>query len=404
MDLSGLEYLVAGAGLSGLTVAERLHRAGRKVAVVESRQELGGLAAATTDPETGIEVHRYGTHVFHTNDQAVADYLHGFTLLDDYRHRVIARAKRRCYPWPINLLTINSFYSLDMTPRQAAGFLRVLAATASGKPPELLRLPAGVRVLAPPCAPADAKSRRRPIDAPPPANFREACIARIGLQLYEAFVAGYSRKQWGMDPAELPASIAARIPVRTSYACDLFDDAWQGLPLESWNLVFSRLRAGVPVHLGVDFFDLRPTLPPGIKIVYTGPLDRFFDYRFGRLSWRGVRFEQELHRVADYQGAAVVNHCDEQTPFTRVHEFKHLRPPGRCSVGKTIVAKEYPTSGGDPAYPVEPDGELARQYRIAAAGEPVVYFLGRLATCRYLNMDEAIGQALSLAEVLCRPN
>lgn len=404
MDFNGLDYLVVGAGLSGLTVAERLRAAGRKVAVIEKRQELGGLAAAGVDPETGIEVHRYGTHVFHTNDRHVADYLHGFCLLDDYRHRVIARAKRRCYPWPVNLQTINSFFGLDMTPRQAAGFLRVMAATYSDAPPELLVPPDGVKVLLPPCAPGDARSRRRLRDIKPARNLREACVAVMGLPLYQAFIEGYSRKAWGCDPAALPAAVAARIPVRTDYRCDLFDDTWQGLPMDGWELVFQKMAAGIDVRLGHDYFAFRSEIPPGVRIVYTGPLDAFFDYRFGPLHWRGVHFERETHPVADYQGAAVINHCDEQVPYTRVHEFKHLRPGWKCSRRKTAVAMEYPAAVGDPAYPVDPDGETAQLYRDAASHVPGVWFAGRLATYRYLNMDQAIGQALGLAEVLCRPN
>jgi UDP-galactopyranose mutase len=404
MDFAGLEFLVVGAGLSGLTVAERLSAAGRKVAVIERRSELGGLAAAYVDQETGIEVHRHGTHVFHTDEMRVADYLLRFCALDGYRHRVVARAKRRCYPWPINLMTINSFYSLDMTPRQAAGFLRVMAATYSPGPPELLRPPDGVRVLLPPCAPSDASGRKRLRERPAPANFREACIDRMGLQLYEAFIEGYSRKQWGRDPSELPAELATRVPVRTGYACDLFEDAWQGLPFDGWPSVFSRMRAGVPVHLGLDFFDIRESLPAGVRVVYTGPLDAWFGQRFGELPWRGVSFETDTHAVGDYQGAAVINHCDERQACTRTHEFRHLRPGGRCSRRKTVVSVEHAGAGGEPAYPVEPDGELAQRYRQAAAAEPGVHFLGRLGTYRYLNMDQAIGQALGLAEVLCRPN
>jgi len=397
MDWGGLEYLVVGAGLSGLTVAERLHAAGCKVAVVERRDELGGLCASYADADTGIEVHRYGTHVWHTGSEAAAEWMRRLSLLDDYRHRVLARHKRRCYPWPINLLTINHFFDLDMTPRQAAGFMRVLASTYSDEAPELLRPPDGVRVLVPPCAPREPDGRRRLRELPRAANLRDACVAKMGLPLYEAFVEGYSRKQWGCDPSGLPAELGRRIPVRTDYACDLFDDPWQGLPIAPWRTVFERLAEGIKVHLGVDFNDVRAEVPPGCRVVYTGPIDAWFGYRFGPLRWRGVYFETEAHPVPDFQGAAVINECDERVPYTRTHEYRHLRPSARQSQRKTVIAREYPVDGGDPAYPVEPDGETAELYRTDAAVEPGVYFCGRLATYRYLNMDQAVCEALTLA-------
>lgn len=403
MDFAGLDFLVVGAGLSGLTIAERLHAAGRKVAVIERSDWIGGLAAAYTEPVTGIEVHRHGTHVFHTDDQAVSDYFYRFDLLTDYRHRVLARHSRRVYPWPVNLLTINSFFGLDMTPRQAAGFLRVMAATDSCVPPELLRPPEGVRVLVPPRKNDAARDRRRVRDLPRPNSLRAACIAGMGLPLYEAFVEGYSRKQWGCDPSALPPELCRRIPVRCDYGCDLFADAWQGLPLNGYERLFGMMASGIAVHLGVDFFDMRHEIPPGVRIVYTGPLDRFFDFAAGPLAWRGVHHEVEVHPVADFQGAAVINECDAKVPYTRTHEFKHLRPERRETVRDTVISREYPTDGGDPAYPVEPNGAAALAYQdmVAASG---VTFAGRLATYRYLNMDEAIAEALAVAETLCRPN
>lgn len=402
MDWQGLEYLVVGAGLSGLTVAERLRCAGRKVAVVERRAELGGLCASYTDAETNIEVHRYGTHVWHTNDAGLQDWICRLSALNGYRHRVIARAHRRCYPWPINLLTINGFFGLDMRPRPAAGFLRVMASTYSDSPPELLIPPDGVRVLVPPCAPDNGRKRLREI--PAPRNLREACIARMGLPLYEAFIQGYSRKQWGRDPAEMTAELCWRIPVRTDYDCDFFDDAWQGVPVAPWHEVFKRLADGIEIVLGADFEQLRSELPAGCRVVYTGPLDAWFKHKFGPLAWRGVRFDTETHAVRDYQGAAVINECDERVPYTRTHEFRHLRPAARQSGRKTVISREYATDNGEQAYPVEPDGAAAQLYRAAAEAERGVYFCGRLATYRYLNMDQAVRQSLDLADRLLWPD
>jgi UDP-galactopyranose mutase len=390
---------VVGAGLSGLTVAERLRAWGKRVAVIDRRDHLGGLCATETDAETGIEVHRHGTHVFHTDDPAVAAYVGRFCRLSAYRHRVWARCGRATYPLPINLATINAVHGLELTPRQAAGLIKILTTTYG--PAEVLEPPTGVRVLCPPRPPGDATERKRLPRGASPSNLREAAIAKMGVRLYELIVEGYSKKQWGADPAELPAALAARIPVRTDYFADYFADRWQGLPDEGYAALFRRMAHGVEVLAGTAFDEVRGLVPAGCTVVWTGPLDAWFGYRHGRLAWRGVRLERETVPVSDYQGAAVINHCDEAVPYTRVHEFAHLRPERRRGK-KTVIAREYPDAGAEPAYPADPDGTLAGVYRAAAAHEPGVVFCGRLATYRYLDMDEAVGQALDCAEALCR--
>ena len=402
MDLSGLQYLVVGAGLSGLTVAERLAAFGRRVAVVEEASELGGLCAAYVDAESGIECHLHGTHVFHTENAAVYRYLARFAQLNHYRHRVLARHGRRSYPLPVNLSTINSFYGLDLTPRQAAGMLRILARTHA--PVDVLEPPCeGVQILCPPRPPGDATERKRLPELKAPANLREAAIGKMGVELYEAFVQGYSRKHWGVDPARLPAALADRIPVRTDYNCDYFTDRWQGLPVDGYPALFRKMTVGLQVHLETPFAAVRELLPEGCTVVWTGPLDAWFNYAHGRLPWRGVRQEFETVAVADHQGAAVINHVDERVPYTRVHEYRHLHPErNRQSKRRTVISREYPDAGAAPAYPAEPDGAMARRYRQAADAARGVVFCGRLATYRYLNMDEAIGQALDCAEAACR--
>lgn len=402
MDFSRLQYLVVGAGLSGLTVAERLRAWGRRVAVVEQAGELGGMCAAYVDAESGIECQRHGTHVFHTEDADVHRYFTRFAHLNHYRHRVLARHGHRIYPLPVNLATINSFFCLDLTPRQAAGMLRILARTHG--PVDVLEPPCeGVQVLCPPRPPGDATERKRLPALKAPANLREAVIGRMGRELYEAFVEGYSRKHWGADPSELPASLAARIPVRTDYNPDYFTDRWQGLPVDGYQALFRKMATGLEVHLATPFDAVRELLPAGCTVVWTGPLDAWFGHAHGRLAWRGVRHEFETVGVSDYQGAAVINHVEERVPYTRVHEFCHLHPERRRQSRKrTVIAREYPDAGAAPAYPTDPAGPLAERYRDAAARAPGVVFCGRLATYRYLDMDEAIGQALACAEALCQ--
>jgi UDP-galactopyranose mutase len=377
MDLTGIQYLVVGAGLSGLTVARRLRETGRRVAVIERRNWPGGMCAAYTDPESGIEVHGHGTHVFHTNDQAVANWVVLFTELTGYRHRVLARVGQRVYPLPINLETMSRFYGIYLTPARAAGLLKILTTT-----------------LADPARPG-------------PESFRQAAIGKMGVELYEAFVEGYSGKQWGCEPSELPAALAARIHVRTDYAADYFPaDRWQGLPGDGYEAMFSRMARGIELHLGVEFDAVQDLVPPECRIVWTGPLDAWFRHRLGRLPWRGVRQELESLPTGDHQGAAVINHCDAGVPYTRVHEYRHLRPWGwRQDPHRTVIAREYPDPEAEPAYPVAPDGRMANKYRELAAAEARVTFCGRLATYRYLDMDEAVAEALDCAEdLLCRPS
>jgi UDP-galactopyranose mutase len=402
MDFAGLEYLIVGAGLSGLTVAERLCAAGRKVLVIERREQIGGLCRAEVDAETGIEVHRFGTHVFHTGNAKVRAYFELFAELDNYRHRVFARREHATFPLPINLQTINMYYGFDLSPRQAAGMLKIMART--GQEVRILQAPEGEKVLVR-RSPDTAADRRRLPEQRPPANLREAAIAKMGERLYEAFIEGYSFKQWGLSPELLPAALADRITVRTDLRADYFEDEWQGLPTTGYEWFFGKMAEGIEIRTGVEFSEVRELVPPSCRVVYTGPLDAYFGHRFGPLSWRAVRFDTECHPVGDYQGAAVINYPEQHVAHTRVHEYRHLRPGSRTqSRRKTIVSRELAGPGyeAEPAYPVLPDGELAQQYREAAAAEPRTTFCGRLATYRYLDMDDAIAAALACAEGLCR--
>ena len=365
MDFNGLEFLVVGAGLSGLTVARKLADRGRKVAVVEKRKEFGGLCSTYLDAPTGIEVHKFGSHILHSSNHRVIQFLSQFCSLSHYRHRVFSMHEGKVYPLPVNLDTISRFYNMNFTPSRARHLLNL--------------------------------ATRNETDL---SNFGGAVRARMGASLYQAFIEGYTRKHWGVEPDTLPARYAERVPVRTTYDGDYFTDFWQGLPVNGYQWMFLRMAIGLQCSLGVDFTEVRHLCPPNCRVVYTGALDAYFDFKFGRLPWRSVELAIETHDVGDYQGAAVINFPDEDAPHTRIHEFKHLRPERKQSADKTIIAAEFVNSVGEPAYPVDPDGEMARAYRQASTLTPNVHFLGRLARYQYLDMDDAVDQALALAEKL----
>lgn len=368
------EIIVVGAGISGSVAAERAASLlGLPVRVIERRKHVGGNCWSEIDENTGVEVHRYGSHIFHTSSRKVIDYISRFTKLNSYQHHVWSRHKGRIYSMPINLATINSFYGRAFNPVQAREFL-------------------------------DKEIARENIAQP--ANLEEKAISLIGRPLYEALIRGYTMKQWNREPTSLSADIITRLPVRFSYDNRYFSDLWQGIPLEGYAALFSRLLANplITVELGVDWFNVRQSLPADALVIYTGPIDAFFDYRLGRLEWRGLDFEWECHDLADYQGTSVINSADESEKYTRVHEFRHYHPE-RPDTGKTTVCREYPKQAGpgdEPYYPVDtaPNRRLYTSYRELAKSLPNVIFGGRLGTYRYLDMDDAVEDALTLAETL----
>lgn len=369
----GLRYLVVGAGFFGAVIAERIAREkGLRVAVLEKRGHVGGNSHSEADPATGIEVHPYGSHIFHTRIGRVWDYVNRFGSFNAYRHRVLARYRDGVYPMPVSLWTINRFYGTDFTPAQAEAHLRA----------EIAR--AGIRH---------------------PANLEEKAISLVGRPLYEALIRGYTAKQWGRDPRDLPAHVIERLPVRFGYKTDYFDDPWQGVPLDGYGALFDRILSHekIDVYLGTDFFDVRHLVPDDCRVVYTGQVDRYLDYRFGELRWRSLRFEREALPVRDFQGTAVMNFAEESVPYTRIHEFRHLheergRPPDR-----TVVMREYSRTwrrGEDPSYPVDTPGdrETLARYLAECAKEDRLILGGRLGTYRYLDMDRTIDAALSTYE------
>ncbi|MEV7971759.1 UDP-galactopyranose mutase [Cellulomonas sp. NPDC089187] len=372
-----MDLLVVGAGLFGLTVAERAAASGLRVQVIDRRLHLGGNAYTEVDPDTGIEVHRYGSHIFHTANQRVWDYARRFTSFTDYRHRVLSTHGGTVYPLPINLGTLNQFFGTALGPDAARALVTEQAAELAGHPP---------------------------------ANLEEKAISLIGRPLYEAFIRGYTAKQWQTDPRELPASVITRLPVRYTYDTRYFSDPYEGLPTHGYPAWFEAMASHprIDVALGVDFFDpehpWNKTATRGqLPIVYTGPLDRYFDHSAGPLGWRGLRLETEVLDTRDFQGTAVMNYADLDVPFTRIHEFRHFHPEreDRHSQERTVIMREFSHTAGpddEPYYPVGTprDRERLAAYRELAADEPQVHFGGRLGSYLYLDMHMAIASALSL--------
>ncbi|MDR2077299.1 MAG: UDP-galactopyranose mutase [Desulfovibrio sp.] len=375
MDLSGVRCLVVGAGFWGATLAERIAAGlGQRVLVADRRGHPGGNCYSRKDEETGIEAHVYGTHVFHTKNARVWEYVNRFGGFSGYRHRVWTEHQGRVYPLPISLATLNSFYGLNLRPAEAAAFIAGEAARD------------GVRE---------------------PSNLEEKAVSLLGRPLYEALIQGYTRKQWNRDPRELPPSIITRLPVRSSYNTDYFDDPWQGLPLDGYAALISRMLAHplIDLCLGVSYADIAGQIPADCRVFYSGPVDELFRFSLGALEWRSLRFEWSVEPVADFQGCPVLNQADADIPFTRTHEFKHLHPERGPQGEKTLLAREYPLNfvpGGEPFYPVNtPANEaLLAAYREKLRHFPRLTLGGRLGSYRYLDMDAAIEAALACFDAL----
>jgi UDP-galactopyranose mutase len=366
-----------GSGFFGATVAHQVASdLNLPVLVLERRDHIGGNAYSEIDSATGIEIHRYGSHLFHTSNREVWDFLRRFTDFNNYRHRVFTRHASRVYTMPINLMTINNFFGLDLTPAQARELVKNQAA-AEG----ILR----------------------------PRNLEEKAISLIGRPLYEAFVRHYTAKQWEVDPTQLPADIVTRLPVRFSFNDFYFQDSYEGLPLIGYTELFHKMltHERIEVVTQCDYFEARGELRQDVPIVYTGPIDRYFGYRFGELGWRTLDFEIERPDIDDYQGAAVVNYPDPDVRFTRIHEFKHLHPERRHE-RNTVIMREYSRfarRNDEPYYPIGRDKDKRRydRYRELAALEINVIFGGRLGTYRYLDMHQAVAAALRAYDTRVAP-
>jgi UDP-galactopyranose mutase len=359
-----MKIYVVGSGFFGAVIAERIaDDAGIPVTVIEKRHHIGGNSWSERCPETGIECHKYGSHIFHTSNEQVWSYMRRFTEFNDYRHRVWTTYNNQAYTMPINLATINAFYKLNLTPSSVEKFIATEAA-------------------------------KEKIDTPE--NLEEKAISLVGRPLYEAFVRGYTIKQWDKDPRELSADIISRLPVRSDYNDRYFSDTYEGIPLKGYGQLFSNIlnHELINVKLNTDFFAIRDTLPPDSLVIYTGAIDQFFDYCHGKLEWRTSTFESEIHAYSDYQGTTVMNYANHDIPYTRIHEFKHYHPE-RPPSDKTIVYKEYSkfTQGNEePYYPIATGKNLMMlgKYKKKAGKIKNVIFGGRLGSYKYLDMDDAV--------------
>jgi UDP-galactopyranose mutase len=373
------DLVIVGSGFFGLTIAERCaNELGLKVLILERRHHLGGNAYSEKEPETGIEVHVYGAHLFHTSNEKVWEYVNRFTTFTNYQHRVFAKVEDQVYSFPMNLGLINQFFGKAHTPDEA----RALIAEQASE-----------------------------IETSEATNLEEKAISLIGRPLYEAFVKGYTAKQWQTDPHQLSADIITRLPVRYTFDNRYFNDTHEGLPTDGYTAWLTRMadHPNIEVRLETDFFDVQDEFKGTVPIVYTGPVDEYFDNSEGRLAWRTVDLEAEVKEVDDFQGCAVMNYNDQDVPWTRIHEFKHFHPERTHLPGKTVIVHEYSRFADDddePYYPVNTpeDREKLLKYRDLAAKEPMVLFGGRLGTYKYLDMHMAIGSALSMYENKLKPH
>ena len=365
------DYIIVGCWLYGSVIAERLHSKGKTVLIVEKREHIGGNCYSYEYKDTKITVHKYGTHIFHTDNKRVWNYISHFTEFNRYQHRVLTTYKNKVYAMPMNLGTINAFYGLNLKPREVDGFVA---------------------------------QRKKAVKHPK--NLEEKAISLIGEELYEAFIKGYTAKQWGCDPKELPPGTITRLPVRNSYFDSYYDDYYQGLPLHGYTPIFKNMLKGIPVELGVDFFiDRKYWEDRGKYIIYTGPIDRYFDYALGKLKWRSVRFEYEDVNLDDYQGTSVMNYADLEIPYTRIHEPKHLHREKKHKLGTTVIIREFSCSDEtEPYYPVNSvaDQKLLKDYQDLARKEKRVFFGGRLAEYEYYDMHHTIEAALVKFEQLVK--
>lgn len=357
----GFDYLIVGAGFAGSVLAERLAVGlGKRVLVVDRRPHIGGNAYDHYD-DAGVLVHRYGPHIFHTNSERIVEYLSRFTEWHPYEHRVLAVVDGKQVPIPINRTTLNALYGLSLqSDEEAAQYL-----ASRAEPVESIR------------------------------TSEDVVVNQIGRELYEKFFRGYTRKQWALDPSQLDKSVTSRVPTRTNTDDRYFTDTFQQMPRHGYTRMFERMldHPNIKVMLNTDYREIRNEVQHD-RLVYCGPIDEYFDYRFGKLPYRSLRFRHETLDQPHFQPTGTVNYPSEEVPYTRISEYKHLTGQDH---DKTSITYEFPADEGDPYYPIprSENAERYRQYEALAKDTPNVIFLGRLGTYKYYNMDQVVGQALA---------
>jgi UDP-galactopyranose mutase len=363
------DLVIVGSGLFGLTIAELVSRKlSKRVMVIEKRSHIGGNSWSEEDPETGIEIHKYGSHLFHTSNTQVWNYVNKFSEFSNYQHKVWAVHKNRNYSLPINLSTLRDFFGCNFSPEEAQNFFEK-------------------------CQKKNSSKRE---------NFEEEVISQIGVELYEAFYLGYTRKQWQTEPKLLPKELGKRLAIRSNLNTRYFSDTYEGLPTLGYSGLISNMSANPLIEIirNTEYSEVSDQINPNILTIYTGAIDAYFGYTHGSLGWRTLDFEQETHDVADFQGTSVVNYPDLDVPYTRIHEFKHLHPERKYSTQKTVIYKEFSRfseNGDEPFYPIntEADRIKLKLYRQEAKNSPNIIFGGRLGSYKYLDMDMAIASAIS---------
>ena len=356
------DVVIVGAGFAGSVMAERFASSGHTVLVVDRRPHIAGNAYDVEDA-AGVLIHRYGPHIFHTNSDEIVSYLSRFTDWRTYEHRVLAKVDGKLVPIPINRTTLNALYGTDLKSDEGAA--EFLAARA--EPIETIR------------------------------TSEDVVVAAVGRELYEKFFRGYTKKQWGLDPSELDRSVTARVPTRVNTDDRYFGDSFQAMPKSGFTRMFERMldHPNIEILVGTNYADVKDQVACD-RLVFSGPIDEFFDFRFGRLPYRSLRFEHQNHAIEQFQPVAVVNYPDLTTPYTRITEYKHLTGQQHRS---TSITLEFPTDEGDPYYPIprQENRELYRKYEQLAASRPEITFIGRLGSYQYYNMDQVVGQALAVS-------
>lgn len=371
-EIYEFDVVIVGAGFFGMTLAYELStRSSKHILVLDKRSHMGGNAYSYTDPTTNIEIHKYGSHLFHTSNLRVWTFVNKFSDFNSYRHRVKTLHENRVFSIPVNLYTISQFAGHYLGPEEAKNWVE--------------------------------RQKNSAIDTPK--NLEEQAIKLVGKTLYAALFEGYTKKQWSTNPVDLPADIISRIPIRFDFNDRYFSDEYEGVPTEGYGKLFENLTKGgnFELQLNTDFNPIHFEIPKFKKLVYTGPLDRFFGYRHGVLGWRTLDFEEVRLNMNDFQGTSVMNYADERIPFTRIHEFKHLHPERIQSKTSTIIFKEFSRFAGEddePYYPINSESDRAKLklYREEAGQVKNVLFGGRLGRYQYLDMHMAIASALSMAD------
>lgn len=361
------DFLIVGSGFYGSVLAERIASIlKKKVLVIEKRNHIGGNCYSEFEKITKIEYHKYGTHIFHTSNKRIWDYINQFTKFNNYKHQVLTNHRNKIYQMPINLETINSFFNKNLNPDGAKKFLKHLTRKQHWKPK----------------------------------NFEEKAISQIGEKLYRAFIKNYTIKQWGINPKKLPASIFNRLPIRFNYNEDYFKNSdFQGIPLDGYTQIFKNLLHSkrITTLLNSDYFKIREKINVKYSTIYTGPIDQYFNYKYGILDWRSVKFKKTIFNCNDFQGNSVINYPDLKFDYTRIHEPRHLHAERRYLTNKTLVIKEYSYQDHkNPYYPInnESNKKLIAAYKKLAKKEKNVLFGGRLADYAYYDMDMTISASL----------